>query len=115
MMMNKIRTHSLTKLTTGKFYPVPSSLGTGLLLALLLSLPVVTVTYAANISGTEVYVGGFGSVRDNGGSPVTNTSHIAKWDGSNWLALGQGADGDVNAIAIKLKDYNYHLPLIIKS
>jgi hypothetical protein len=50
---------------------------------------------AIAISGNDVYVGG--SFTSAGG--VANTTHIAKWDGSTWSALGTGMDDGVIAIA----------------
>jgi len=41
--------------------------------------------YALAVSGSDVYVGGY--FTNAGGSTATN---IAKWDGSNWTALGSG-------------------------
>ena len=44
------------------------------------------------VNGNDVYVGGwFSNIR---GLPVNN---IAKWDGSNWSALGSGVTGDVTS------------------
>jgi hypothetical protein len=47
-------------------------------------------------SGNDVYAGG--NFTDAGGTVYVN--HIAKWNGSNWSALGGGLNYDVNAIAI---------------
>ena len=49
------------------------------------------------INGTDVYIGGsFTAVSDG----TVSASHIAKWNGSNWSALGGGMGNDVYAIAI---------------
>jgi hypothetical protein len=46
------------------------------------------------ISGTDVYVGGtFGYVNDNGNF-LNAADNIAKWDGTNWSALGSNGAGD---------------------
>ena len=50
---------------------------------------------AVAVSGNAVYAGGLFTSADN--SAVTN---IAKWNGTNWSALGGGLNGPVNAIAI---------------
>jgi trimeric autotransporter adhesin len=47
------------------------------------------------VSGTNLYVGGKFSYA--GG---TNAANIAKWDGSQWSALGSGVDGVVRAVAV---------------
>ena len=52
------------------------------------------------ISGNDVYVGG--SFTDAGGNP--NADRIARWDGSQWHALGSGVSGLVLAIAISGND-----------
>lgn len=59
-----------------------------------------THPYAGGVSalatiGTNLYVGGF--FTNAGGVAVNN---IAKWDGSNWSALGSGINGQVNALAV---------------
>ncbi|MGB3220234.1 MAG: hypothetical protein WBD79_22790, partial [Anaerolineae bacterium] len=61
---------------------------------------------AITISGTDVYVGGTFTDVNNDGTPLPEADYIAKWDGSNWSALGSGSAGNgslsgrVNAIAI---------------
>ncbi len=47
------------------------------------------------ISGTNVYAGGWFRLA---GGVIAN--HVAKWDGSSWSALGNGLDGNVNALAV---------------
>jgi len=49
---------------------------------------------ALSFSGHELYVGGY--LTSAGDVPVRN---IAKWDGTNWSALGSGVNGYVAAIA----------------
>ncbi len=59
------------------------------------ALPTVPVNALA-VSGADLYVGGtFDTVGNN--MPV---SHIAKWDGSSWSALGSGTGGTVSALAV---------------
>src|SRR5712664_631901 len=49
---------------------------------------------ALSFSGHELYAGGY--LTSAGDVPVRN---IAKWDGTNWSALGSGVNGYVFAIA----------------
>lgn len=47
-----------------------------------------------------VYAGGkFTEVYSAASTPVPNTNHIAKWDGTSWSAMGSGFDNVVSAIA----------------
>ncbi len=55
--------------------------------------------WSVGASGTDVYVGG-GFTRPGG----VAASNIAKWDGSNWAALGSGVNGTVRALAISGTD-----------
>jgi hypothetical protein len=59
------------------------------------------------VSGTDLYVGGDFTDPRNGFSTVSAADYIAKWDGSNWSALGGSSSGPwgslnagVNAIAV---------------
>ncbi|MHB8520852.1 MAG: beta strand repeat-containing protein [Limisphaerales bacterium] len=52
------------------------------------------VVRAIATDGANIYVGG--NFTSAGGVRATN---IAKWDGTQWLALGAGLDGPVNALA----------------
>ena len=58
------------------------------------------------VSGTDVYVGGSFSDVNNNGTILTAADCIAKWDGSNWSALGSNGAGNgslnhyVNALAV---------------
>jgi hypothetical protein len=54
----------------------------------------VTVEALATDGNGDLYAGGLFS--DAGGVTVNN---IARWDGSNWYALGNGVDGSVSALA----------------
>ncbi len=45
------------------------------------------------ISGTDIYVGGFFTDVNNNGSVLAAADYIAKWDGSNWSALGNNGAG----------------------
>jgi hypothetical protein len=44
--------------------------------------------YALAVSGTDLYAGG--NFTNSGGA---NVNYVAKWDGTNWLALGSGTGG----------------------
>jgi len=53
---------------------------------------------ALAVSGSDLYVGGdFTNVNDNG-SALTAADYVAKWDGTNWSALGSNgaSDGSLN-------------------
>lgn len=52
--------------------------------------------YALATNGNNVYVGG--DFISAGGNPAIQ--RIARWDGTNWFALGQGVNGAVRAIAV---------------
>jgi hypothetical protein len=52
--------------------------------------------FTIGVSGTDVYVGG--RFTDAGGNP--NADYIARWDGSQWHALGGGLNRWVYAIAV---------------
>ena len=51
------------------------------------------------VEDDQFYVGGDFEI-----SGTTITNHIARWNGSNWEALGDGVDGSVNAIGISGTD-----------
>ena len=55
--------------------------------------------YALAASGSNVFAGGPFTVA--GGSPA---NYIAKWDGSNWSALGLGMNDAVNALVLSGSD-----------
>ena len=51
---------------------------------------------AAVVDGSgNLYIGGSFLV-----APGTEANYIAKWNGSNWSALGSGMDGSVYALAV---------------
>ena len=59
--------------------------------------------YDVAVSGSNVYVGGFfqqfcGNTACNSGNTTVNG--IARWDGSSWSALGNGLQGEVDALAV---------------
>lgn len=57
---------------------------------------------AIAVSGNDVYVGGsFTQICGNTNCSSNNSTmnHIAKWNGTNWSALGHGVGGNVFAIA----------------
>ena len=49
---------------------------------------------AIAVSGTDVYVGGFFSNVNNHGTILNAADLIAKWDGTNWSALGSNGMND---------------------
>src|SRR5438105_7263630 len=51
--------------------------------------------YAVASAGNDVYIGG--NFTAAGGVPAAN---IARWNGSQWQALGTGADGAVYALTL---------------
>ena len=53
---------------------------------------------AVDASG-NLYVGG--AFTEAGGHQANN---VAKWDGTNWIALGDGVDGDVHALLVRGND-----------
>lgn len=61
----------------------------------------ITGTYdavrAIAVAGADVYVGGTFSASAADGTESRNVAH---WDGSAWRALGAGADGPVDALAV---------------
>ena len=62
---------------------------------------------AIAISGTDVYVGGWFTDVNNGGTSLPEADYVAKWNGSNWSPLGTNGAGDgslngpVYAIAVR--------------
>jgi hypothetical protein len=53
------------------------------------------------VIGSDLYAGGVFTVATNaGGVPVT-VNRVAKWNGSEWAALGSGMNADVSALASK--------------
>jgi hypothetical protein len=56
--------------------------------------------YALAVSGSDVYVGGEFLWATNIGGAAVTVNRIARWDGSNWSALGQGMDNIVWALAV---------------
>lgn len=55
--------------------------------------------YSLAVSGTNLYVGGsFTHAFTNG--PVVAANYIAKWNGSQWSALGTGLNNLVSALAV---------------
>ncbi len=50
--------------------------------------------YALAVSGSDLYVGGYFTNVNNSGTTLTAADYIAKWDGTNWSALGSGSSGD---------------------
>ena len=56
---------------------------------------------AIAISGSNIYVGGEFTNVNNNGSILTAADYIARWDGSNWSALGNNGagNGSLNSFA----------------
>jgi len=52
------------------------------------------LVYAIAVEGNYVYAGG---TFTNAGSYAV--SHVAKWDGASWAAMGSGINGDIRALA----------------
>ncbi len=55
----------------------------------------VAGVYALAVAGTDLYAGGYFTMA--GGVAAVN---IAKWNGSNWTALGSGLDGGVSYLGV---------------
>ncbi|MDL1895248.1 hypothetical protein FBQ82_03180 [Anaerolineae bacterium CFX7] len=68
------------------------------------------VVYPLAVSGSDLYVGGFFTDVNNNGTVLGAADRIAKWDGTNWSALGSDGAGDgslnyqVNALAVSGSD-----------
>jgi hypothetical protein len=54
---------------------------------------------ALAVSGNDLYVGGYFTRATNSGGSAVTVNRIAKWDGSNWSALGSGMNYAVLALA----------------
>ncbi len=50
--------------------------------------------FAILADGTGIYVGGAFTDVNNNGSILTNADYVAKWDGTNWSALGSNGSGN---------------------
>ncbi len=51
------------------------------------------VVYALAVSGTDLYVGGIFSNVHDGLTALSEAHYLARWDGSNWSAVGNGGAG----------------------
>lgn len=66
--------------------------------------------YALAVDGSNVYAGGAftlgcgNSICNSGNYSLT---HLAQWNGSNWLTVGDGVDGNVRALAVAPSNYLY--------
>jgi hypothetical protein len=64
---------------------------------------VLNIVVSGSGSGADVYAGGwFTTATDSTGTKTVN--HIARWDGSQWHALGSGVSDAVRAIAVSGTD-----------
>ncbi len=56
------------------------------------------------VSGTDIYVGGFFTNVNNNGAVLGAADRIAKWNGSNWSALGSNGagNGSLNGYVVAL-------------
>lgn len=59
----------------------------------------VATVNALAVSGGVAYVGGYFTTVTNSGGDTVAANNIAKWDGSNWSALGTGILGNVGAVS----------------
>ncbi|MCB8981451.1 MAG: hypothetical protein H6657_28940 [Ardenticatenaceae bacterium] len=50
--------------------------------------------YALGVSGTDLYVSGLFTNVNNNGVPLPEADYLAKWDGTDWSALGSNGAGD---------------------
>ncbi|HAB18861.1 MAG TPA: hypothetical protein DCE44_20770, partial [Verrucomicrobiales bacterium] len=67
-----------------------SALGSGIAASdVIINSPLAPVVLALALSGNDLYAGGV--FKNAGGTTATN---IARWDGTNWAALGSGVGGD---------------------
>lgn len=61
--------------------------------------------FAIDTSGSDVYVGGgFAGAYSSGTTLVSDTRNIARWDGSNWNAIGPGLSGTCRSIKVSGTD-----------
>jgi hypothetical protein len=59
---------------------------------------------ALAVSGSDLYAGGGFTRATNSGGVAVTVNWIAKWDGSNWSALGSGMNARVLALAMSGSD-----------
>jgi hypothetical protein len=58
------------------------------------AIPASSFVYELAVSGSNLYVaGGFTNV-NNGGTVIPEADYLARWDGTNWAALGSNGAGD---------------------
>ncbi len=55
---------------------------------------------ALGVSGGDLYAGGGFTMATNSGGAAVTVNRIAKWNGSNWSALGAGVNDIVYALAV---------------
>ena len=59
-----------------------------------------TLVHALAVSGTNLYAGGDFNYATNGTSTAVRANYIAKWDGTQWSALGSGVNNTLRALAV---------------
>jgi Rax2 C-terminal beta propeller domain len=59
---------------------------------------------AVAVSGSDLYLGGLFTTATNSGGATVTANRIAKWNGSNWSALGSGVNNSVDALAVSGSD-----------
>ncbi|MEZ4590365.1 MAG: hypothetical protein R3D55_04385 [Chloroflexota bacterium] len=53
-----------------------------------------STVYDLAVSGSNLYAGGLFTNVNNNGTPLPTADYVAKWDGTNWSALGSNGAGD---------------------
>lgn len=59
---------------------------------------------ALAVSGDQLYAGGIFTIATNTGGMAVTVNRIARWDGTNWSALGAGLGGSVGALLVSGND-----------
>ena len=64
----------------------------------------VASVYALAVLGGDLYVGGYFKTATNAGGTTVTVNHIARWNGTEWSALGRGLSGQVRALVVSGSD-----------